>query len=70
MNFDEEEVYNKIVHMKRENEYLMVIFEELDELIKNGYTGKLAEDAARGLLFAHEEYINWRNNEVRRRSTT
>lgn len=67
MNFDEEEVYNKIVHMKRENEYLMVIFEELDELIKTGYSGKLAEEAARGLLFAHQEYLKWRKDEVRRR---
>lgn len=67
MTSQEQIVYDKIVDMKRENELLIVIFEELDELIKNGYSGKLAEEAARGLLFAHEEYLKWRNDEVRRR---
>jgi hypothetical protein len=67
MTLDEQNLYNKISAMKRENELLTVIYEELDELIKNGYSGALAEEAARGLLYAHSEYTKWRNDEVRRR---
>ena len=58
---EEQELLNKLARMKRENELLMVIFEELDELIKSGYSGSIAGEEAGGVTFAMKEYKKWKN---------
>ena len=63
---EEEELYQKIKRMKRENELLMVIFEELQELVKDGYACPNCTDETSGLFYAYREYDKWRNDEQRR----
>jgi hypothetical protein len=38
----------------------MVIAEELDDLIKNGYTCSHCGDDTTGLFYAHQEYKKWK----------
>lgn len=60
---DEEQILlKKIIHMKRENELLMVIFEEAEELIKNGYFCSHCADETKGIFYAVREYNNWRDS--------
>lgn len=61
MNNEEEELYNKLKNMKRENELLMVIYEELDELISSGYNGSLQDNSTEGLLYSFNEYKKWKS---------
>lgn len=58
MTSEEEDVYNKILNLKREKEYLYVIYEELDELARSGYSS-LSDEQCRGLMFALQEYKKW-----------
>lgn len=61
MSYTEEEVlYQKIKLMKRENELLMVIFEEVDELVKSGYDGPFMGEEVRGIFYSVNEYKKWR----------
>lgn len=46
--------------MKRENELLMVIFEEVDELVKSGYDGPFMGEEVRGIFYSVNEYKKWR----------
>jgi len=59
---EEEELYNKLKNMKRENELLMVIYEELDELISSGYNGKLQDESTEGLFYSINEYKKWKSS--------
>lgn len=63
MTNEEQVVYEKIVSMKRSNELLTVIFEEIDELINSGYNGSFNGEALRGMLYAVNEYKKWKTNE-------
>lgn len=58
----EDQLFQKIVSMKKENELLMVIFEELDELIKTGYSCYICDEKLSGLISSYEEYKKWKNN--------
>lgn len=60
MTTEEENLFSKIVKMKRENELLTVIFEELDEFKKNGGSCYACEEKLSGLFFAYEEYRKWK----------
>jgi len=62
MQQDEQELYEKIKIMKRENELLMVLYEELDEMIRNGYTCSSCATETSGLLYSYREYKKWRDN--------
>ena len=61
MENEEEIILQKVKNMKRENELLMVIFEELDELISTGYNGPIKSEKTEGLIFSLQEYKKWRN---------
>ena len=65
MNKEEEEIYRKISNMKRENELLVVIYEEINELLKSGYTGSFEGNEAKGILYAIKEYENWKCAETK-----
>lgn len=68
---DEENLYfEKIKKMKRENELLMVIFEEVDDLVKMGYDGPFMGEEVRGIFFAVNEYKKWRRDEQNREKAT
>lgn len=62
MTYEEEELYKKLEHMKRENELLMVIFEEVEDLIKMGYDGPFMGEEVRGIFYSVNEYRKWRKN--------
>lgn len=62
MTLEEESIYNKIFSMKRENELLTVIFEEVDELVKSGYDGPFMGEDVRGIFFAINEYKKWKGS--------
>ena len=66
----EQELFNKIKNMKRENELLMVIFEEVDDLVKMGYDGPFMGEEVRGIFYAINEYKKWRADEQRREEKT
>lgn len=57
---EEETLFQKIKLMKRENELLMVIFEEVDELVKSGYDGPFMGEEVRGIFYSVNEYKKWR----------
>lgn len=59
MSNEEAELYEKVKQMKRENEFLMVIFEEIEDLIKMGYDGPFMGEEVRGVFFAVNEYKKW-----------
>lgn len=65
MSKEEEVLYSKIVNMKRENELLTVIFEEVDELVKSGYDGQFIGEEVRGIFYAIKEYKQWRKDEIK-----
>jgi len=48
-------------NVKRENELLTVIFEELDELISSGYNGPINSEKTEGLLYSLDEYKLWKS---------
>ena len=59
--FSEEDILlQKIKLMKRENELLMVIFEEVDELVKSGYDGPFMGEEVRGIFYSINEYKKWK----------
>lgn len=60
MTQEENELYEKIKRMKRENEYLTVIYEELLDLIRDDYKGSFKSDMTRGVFYAVNEYEKWR----------
>ena len=60
---EEDAIFQKVVRMKRENELLMVIFEEVDELVKTGYDGSFMGEEVRGIFHAVNEYKKWRKND-------
>lgn len=62
MTKEEEEIFKKVVDMRRENELLMVLYEELEELKKEGYGCYICDDKLSGLFFAYEEYKKWKQN--------
>lgn len=66
MTEEENFYYEKIKQMKRENELLMVIFEEVDDLVKMGYDGPFMGEEVRGIFFAVNEYKKWKKNEQNR----
>lgn len=47
--------------MKRENELLTVIMEELDDLVKMGYNGSFLSEETSGLTSSLQEYKLWKN---------
>lgn len=57
---EEEQLYQKIKKMKRENEYLMVIYEELLDLIREDYKGPFKSESTRGVFYAVNEYEKWK----------
>lgn len=65
MTHEEQEVYNKIARMKRENELLTVIFEEIDDLVKRGYDGQFIGEDVSGVFYAVNEYKKWKNSTKR-----
>jgi len=68
---EEENLYfEKIKKMKRENELLMVIFEEVDDLVKMGYDGPFMGEEVRGIFFAVNEYKKWKKDEQTRAKET
>lgn len=62
MNIEEQELFIKIAKMKRENELLTVIFEEVDDLVKSGYDGPFIGEEVRGIFYAVNEYKKWRKD--------
>jgi hypothetical protein len=62
MSNEETQLFEKIKHMKRENELLMVIFEEVDEMVKDRYTCSSCADETAGLFYAYNEYKKWMKN--------
>ena len=64
MTREEEEdlIFQKVVDMKRENELLMVIFEEVNDLVKSGYDGPFMGEEVRGIFYAVNEYKKWKSN--------
>lgn len=60
---NEEELYKKIVSLKKEHELLYVIFEEVDDLVKMGYDGPFMGEEVRGIFHAVNEYKKWKKNE-------
>ena len=64
MSNEESDLYEKIKNMKRENELLMVIFEEVDEMVKDKYFCTNCADETSGLFYAYKEYKKWRENPV------
>lgn len=61
MTPDEQELFDKLVLLKRENELLKVVFEEVEELIKTGYDGPFMGENVRGIYYAYNEYNKWNN---------
>ena len=55
---EEEILFQKVVNLKKERDYLYVIYEELDELARKGYDGSFNSEDTRGLMFAIQEYKN------------
>ena len=66
MTPEEQELFNKIASLKRENELLKVVFEEVEELIKTGYDGPFLGESVRGIFYSYNEYNKWRHSEHRR----
>lgn len=62
MTTEEQELYNKLVHLKREHELLYVIFEEVNDLIKSGYDGQFMGEEVRGIFYSVNEYKKWKND--------
>lgn len=48
--------------MKRANELLTVIMEELDDLVKREYSGSFTGEDTQGLMYALAEYKKWKIN--------
>jgi hypothetical protein len=57
---EEEALFQKVVKLKRERDFLYVIYEELDELTQKRYDGPFVGEETRGLIFALQEYKNWK----------
>lgn len=70
MTKEEEEIFEKVVKMRRENELLMVIYEEVNDLVKSGYDGPFMGEEVRGIFYAINEYNKWKRDEQRRKETT
>lgn len=62
MTNEESELYEKLVKLKREHELLMVVFEEVDDLVKSGYDGPFMGEEVRGIFYAVNEYKKWKKN--------
>lgn len=60
---EEEILLQKLKNFKEGYDKLYVIFEEVDEMIKNKYTCSSCADETSGLLYAYNEYKKWRANE-------
>lgn len=58
----EDELFQKIVDLKKERDLLYVLVEEIDEMMELNYTCSSCADETSGLLFAYREYKKWKNN--------
>lgn len=67
MTKEEEEIFQKVVNMRRENELLTVIYEEANDLIEKGYDGSFLGEEVKGFFFAVNEYKKWKNYEQGRK---
>jgi hypothetical protein len=61
MTTEEQELYVKLVKIKRSNELLTVIFEELDELLNSDNNKLLNTAEMEGLVYSYNEYKKWKN---------
>lgn len=60
---EEENLFQKVVFLKKERDLLYVLFEELDELIKSGYACTSCADETSRLFYAYNEYKKWKKDE-------
>ncbi len=62
MTKEEEEIFQKVIDLRRENELLMVVFEEVNDLVKSGYDGPFMGEEVRGIFYAVNEYKKWKTS--------
>ncbi len=60
MTDEEEELFQKVIDLKKERDMLYVIFEEVNELVKSGYDGPFMGEEVRGIFYSINEYNKWK----------
>lgn len=63
MTKEEDEIFQKIVDLKKERDVLFVIFEELEDLIKSGYNCESCKGKLENLLYSYDEYNKWKTGD-------